>query len=338
MKTLFCTVCLIFLNLLLFPAKIIPLPELLKPELIQVDDTRLYVVEKASIYMYSLKDFKLLKKFGKQGEGPREFMTGGMTLGQLWLSVQPDALFLHSMNKISFFTREGEFIKEKKAAITHTPVMHPLGKGFVGPGFLTENKIKYWTFNIYDENLENLKELYRYERAYYQGRDIDILAVKTPDFALHHNKIYIADTIKTGAIRVFDHKGNKLDTLHPPYPKVTVTAADKKRILGNFAVGRRKAFYEQNKTKLKFPATFPAMRFMHVSDGKIYLMTYKRKEDKTLFLILDTKGKLPAETYLPVTDLEVRYYCPYTIRNNKLYHLYDNGDTEQWELLVTGIQ
>jgi hypothetical protein len=42
-------------------------PDILKPEFIQVDGDELFINEGPSIFIYSLKDFKLKKKFGKQG-------------------------------------------------------------------------------------------------------------------------------------------------------------------------------------------------------------------------------------------------------------------------------
>jgi len=44
----------------------------LVPEMIQVSGDELYVLEGATIYVYSLKDLKLLCKFGQKGEGPGE--------------------------------------------------------------------------------------------------------------------------------------------------------------------------------------------------------------------------------------------------------------------------
>jgi hypothetical protein len=67
-------------------------------------------------------------------------------------------------------------------------------------------------------------------------------------------------------------------------------------------------------------------------------MTYKTTDDKTQFLIYTTPGKFLGKVFLPVKDMEVRNFCPFTIKNNKLYHLYDNEDTEIWELQITTIQ
>ena len=65
----------------IFAARVIPFPELLSPELIRVDENKIYITEKANIYIYSKKDFKLVKKFGKKGAGPEEFKIGFANLG-----------------------------------------------------------------------------------------------------------------------------------------------------------------------------------------------------------------------------------------------------------------
>ena len=59
--------------------KVIPMPDLMKPQLILLDKTQMYITEDTSIFIYSLKDFKLIKKFGKRGEGPQEFIVNPQT-------------------------------------------------------------------------------------------------------------------------------------------------------------------------------------------------------------------------------------------------------------------
>lgn len=64
---------ILLLLLLLFAGcvhaqKIVPLPGLGKPDSITIDDQRLYITDQGTIALYSLEDFKLKKKFGRQGE------------------------------------------------------------------------------------------------------------------------------------------------------------------------------------------------------------------------------------------------------------------------------
>lgn len=50
----------------------ITLAGLNRPSAIEADQYRLFIVEDTSILIYSLEDFKLLKKFGRKGQGPGE--------------------------------------------------------------------------------------------------------------------------------------------------------------------------------------------------------------------------------------------------------------------------
>ncbi len=322
-----------------FSAKIVPFPDLLKPELIRVnkEENRLYITEGHNIYIYSLKDFSLIKKFGKRGEGPQEFLIGGATFGWLWIVIQPDHIFIHSMGKISFYSKEGEFRKETRIGIVHTPVFHPMENQFVGVGFYTENNTNYWATNIYDSNLKKVKEIYRYERGFYPGKPIDPYNIKTPDFYVYDNKIFVADTVKTGAIYVFDKNGNKLYSINPEYEKVKVTQMDIENSAYYYNIGAHKNFYNTYKNRFEFPRYFPAMRFMIIADDKIYVMTYKKKNDKTQFMILDLKGKLLKKVFLPVNGLDVQYYCPFEIKDNKLYHFVELEE-EGCELHITEIE
>ncbi len=317
--------------------QVVPLSDLLNPELVRVDENQMYITEGANIFIYSLKDFRLLKKFGKQGEGPQEFLVPRGVLGSMWLEIQPGDLFIHSMNKISYFSKQGTFLKEIKINLAQTSVMKPIENRLVGIGFPNEKGIRFWTINIYNPDLEIIKEIYRYERAFYPGRDINLLDIKMPDFCVYDKKIFVADTEKTGAIYVFDLNGSQLYSIKPGYEKVEITPGVEKRLRENSIASDRREFYEAYKNMIKLPKYFPPMRFMVAADNKLYIMTYKTTGDKTQFLIHSTSGKFLEKVFLPVKDLEVSYLCPFTIKNNKLYHLYDNEDTEIWELHITTI-
>ncbi len=56
-----------------FPELKGPLPEVMKPDNITVYENERYVVEGPEIY--SLKALKLIRKFGKKGEGPGELIS-----------------------------------------------------------------------------------------------------------------------------------------------------------------------------------------------------------------------------------------------------------------------
>ena len=74
MKRVFIILILIFILSGLTFSDSFPMEDLVKPSMITVKDNKLYVLEKTTISIYSIGDMKLISKFGKSGEGPREFM------------------------------------------------------------------------------------------------------------------------------------------------------------------------------------------------------------------------------------------------------------------------
>jgi hypothetical protein len=92
--------------------KIVPLPQLQKPNTLAVDDNQIYIADGTSLYIYSLKDFSLKKKFGRDGEGPQEFKR------KIYLiNIQHDYIVINSLGKVSYFAKNGKFIKEMKTLI-----------------------------------------------------------------------------------------------------------------------------------------------------------------------------------------------------------------------------
>ena len=75
----------------LLATKTIPLPELTNPAGILVEDDQIYITQFPEIFIYSLKDFKLKKTFGKRGEGPAEFK------GYARTAVYPGYIFVNSI-------------------------------------------------------------------------------------------------------------------------------------------------------------------------------------------------------------------------------------------------
>lgn len=47
--------------------------EVMKPGGMKISKDYIYITQGTTIYIYSISDYKLKKKFGKSGEGPKEF-------------------------------------------------------------------------------------------------------------------------------------------------------------------------------------------------------------------------------------------------------------------------
>ena len=85
----------------------------------------------------------------------------------------------------------------------------------------------------------------------------------------------------------------------------------------------------------------PLLHQYSVSDGKIYVTTNKKKDNKTEMVILDLKGRILRRLYLPLTSIRpergVLRYDLFVVDHEKLYELIQNGETARWELLITSL-
>lgn len=105
MRSLIILLLLLLTALLSFGDKIATFPDISAPVQLRVDDNKLYISEKASVFIYSLDNFELLKTFGGEGEGPREFKR------YAFLYPLPNHLLVNSVGKISYFKKDGTFVK-----------------------------------------------------------------------------------------------------------------------------------------------------------------------------------------------------------------------------------
>lgn len=337
-KIILISIVLVFLNSLMFGTKVIPLLDLLNPTSISLDKDQIYITEGIHIYIYSKKDFSLIKKFGKEGEGPKEFklfQPGGFPL---IIDVQTDDIIINSLAKISFFTKKGEYQREMKVAVGVFSGAHqPLGSGFAGIGFTQENKTIYRTIHITDENMKKVKDVYRIEHDFQQGKGFKV--VTNPyAFQTYQNKLFIGWENEF-VIHLFDEKGTKLNTINQKYTRFPVAENHKKKILEYYKTDpNTKLIYEALKDQMYFPKLFPAIRNMIIVDQKIYIQTFKQKKNMAEFYILDLKGKLLKKLLLPVKEQNPILIYPYTITDGKIYQLIENLDEEEWELHINNIK
>ncbi|MGD2088400.1 MAG: hypothetical protein PVH61_19645 [Candidatus Aminicenantes bacterium] len=346
---------LVFLLLLLLvkgfvlSTTVVPLTDFFNPDSITVDDRHVYITEFPTIYIFSLQDFKLKKKLGRQGEGPREFNRFAL------LSIHDDNLVVSDRNKVLYYTKDGDYLKEIKArSIMHWGV-RPIGNLFVGKSKIHENKIDFDTANIYDANLEKIKKIFM-TKFFFQieggGKKCDAIEIRGLQFQVFNDKVFFKRG-KHFIIDVFDRSGNFLYTIHHEFEKIKISEADKKRYHDYFKrVHPWKRMYESLiKKEIYFPEFFPAIQLFIVADDKIYVLTYKKENEKSEFVVLDLKGGLLKKVFLPFNQSDEWFHysltkatsqasthVTFTIKNGKLYQLIENEDKETWELHITNIE
>lgn len=316
----------------LIDGKVVRMPELLDPNTLMADSDRLYIADGTTIYIYSLSDFSLQKKFGREGEGPQEFKEKIYTLG-----IQGEHLTVNSVSKLSFFTKGGTFVDVKRP-LPQTIRFKPLKEKFTGVGLVVDvdQKTLFRTIDIYDAELKKEKEIARLEHEVQPGKGVKIFH-GTLSAAVSGNTIFSSGA-KHFVIHVYNEKGEKTLIIHRKYQRRKVTARDKNRLIEHLQTSPETREYYEILKPVQFAAYYPAIRELFAADGKLYALTWKSTAGETECYIFDFTGKLLDTVFLPVRSRDVVDFLPLTIHGGKLYQLVEDESREEWELHVTVIR
>ena len=331
---------------LLHPEKIGILPEIMMPNSITLSGDELYVVEGATIFVYSIESLELLRTFGKKGEGPGELRVTPAYLNKV--RVYSDHVMVEGVNKLVFFSREGKLIREikKKSGILQTI---PVGKNYAVNKLRIDNNTVYNGVSLFNPQLEEIKELYsipHIQQGQLPSAKIDML-LDYPSFRVYKNKIFVEKSTEGFLIDVFDVNGKKLYQISKNYQKTKISERFKDEISERFKEDPliKSIGWDTIKkgVKLTLPETFPAIQSMEISCDKIYIQTYKTSKNKDEeYIIMDLSGNTIRKTYLPkfknVTLIgSILGTKLYVLQDDKLIYLAENEKTEQWELFIEEI-
>jgi hypothetical protein len=315
------------------------LPDLLNPKTITVEGKQMYITDLESIYLYSLTDFKLQEKFGKRGEGPGEFKVNPIRF--ITISLLPDSVLVDSIGKITYFSREGKYLKEMKAPIFGGVI--PLGEKFVAYAPGQEQGVDYGVVSIYkagaNNSLEKEQEVYKFKFPFQRANvKIDpVNLIRFPMAYTHQNKIFIDDGLN-GKISVFDADGKPLNTIQLAGDKIPLEGKLKDEYVESFKTSPQyKPMYEMFKQRMEFSGYLPRIRDYRVIDNKIYILTYKREPGKGEFYIYESGGNFLKRVMVPFKEVSIIEFFPYTVKDNKIYQLVEDPDNEQWYLQVSGL-
>lgn len=334
MKKTVLIVTILLCGFFLYPEKVATLKDLSNPLVMQVDENQLYISDKANVLIYSLKNFKLRKKFGRAGEGPREFkIHPKMNLGSVTIDLSPDYIQVNSIGKFSLFTKNGKYLHEKRS-ISPMGSFRMLGEKYVGCNFVTYNGKSYKVTGIFDSTLQKVEKKLHGEKGWdFDGKKMDPFAARGGFFFIADNLIFIENEKKE--IFVFDETGKKTSAIKPAIEPVKVTESYEKRywdLIKN--TPGTKDLYQVLRDKLHFPEYFPTFRYFYVSNGKICVFTWRMKAGKTGIYIYDLKGKLEKKVYIPLVEQNAIMFFPNAYGNGKIYQIVENEDAEAWDLHV----
>ncbi len=315
-------------------AKIVPLPDLGNPGFILIDKDQFYISEGATVYIYSLKDFSLKKKFGKVGAGPEEFQVLPQAqFSNVELTVYNNNLYVFSFSKMSTFSREGKLVEEKKlkSIVWH---MVPWENYFAARGQVIDKGIVVNGVYIIGKKDSPPKEIYRETDFFQPQKSVKPIARRPPHYYVYNNNLYL-DEKEKGIIHVYNTDGKEIKAITHSYPKVKFTEKNKKEFVDYYMSDPIiKPQYEALEKLTEYPDYFPIICFHLAADNKIYVLTYEKSGGNQKFYVFDLKGKLIKSAMMPLRPLTPEQPYPFTIDGGKLYQLLDNEDSEQWELHI----
>jgi len=317
------------------------LPEVLNPENIQVRDNEVFVVEGATIYVFSTENLELIKKMGRKGEGPGELKVTPFLSNSM--SISGDQIIFDSIDKLVFFSREGNFIKEKKRSPQFTQML-PIKDNFIVRKRLLIEKKQFTSINLFDSKTGKIRELYKQEFS--AQRNLINMIPDSINIQVHEDKVFIEESPKGFFMEVFNHNGEKLYSIEKEIERIKLSKEDREGALNQLKVdpfikmqrGGWEGFKSQN--KMIFPDFYPSIQDFVISDNKIYVRTHKVLDGREEYIIMGLKGKILKRVFLPAVQkpsfteqmlgTNIKFF---SISRDKFYYLIEKE--EEWELHVT---
>ncbi len=274
-----------------------------------------------------MKDFKLVKKFGKAGEGPQEF--------NRFAAITPlkDKLLINSMNKLSYFTKDGKYIREIKTKGGFAFLYLPLGDKYVGRGIGNKDNTRYVSINLYDKNLNKIDTLLNQEDDNQFAKGSLKILNSSLNYMTFNDKLYLVNG-SDFEVKVYDSSAKEIMTIKRDYKREKFTEENKQAVFDVIKNSpQQKQFFDVIKKMAVFPKEWPAIASVFERDNIIYVSTFK-SSDKTKyeFFLFDANGKFIHSMYIPLKFQTALQPYPMSIKNGNLYQLIENEDDEEWEL------
>ena len=334
------------------PQRLGTLEEVLQPQLIKVHGQELFAVEDHEIFIYSLPDLKLKQKISRAGEGPGEFTLDPSR--SLNISVHANSILAQSRTKYIFFDRKGVMQREgrKRTAILQ---LYPLGDQFVVLRITNgEGGRQYFSLNIYNSEMKNVKELHRQKFFTFLS---EIHPMPDPlNFCVVNNQIYVEKSVEGFQIDVYNDRGDLVDSIQRDAPKIEVTDQAKEAALQELLniPSMQRVRQEQgqsgvtailNESKQVYPDYVPPIDNIIGDRDRIYVKTFQQTAKGVNWLVLDAKGRRLKETILPVAarpPFLIRLQGDknlYTVHDGTYYYLKNtpDGEDEIWEVFCMAL-
>jgi hypothetical protein len=293
-----------------FKKQLVEIDEVVVDPTLAVDESRIYLVDKyhCMIYIFDIKSGKKINAIGRKGEGPGEFRYISK------LDIKDDLIYVSSPPKISIFSRDGKFLKEKRTYVVGAEVggaFTPFVNNYIFTKFfydLKEHPYKvYICYLLLDKDLKEIKEIFRAPFNIPWKKDINKKPLRIfhdcRKEILYKERFYIGNTELGFYFAVFDIKGNKLYEIKKEYDKIPVTEEIKQKFF-NFHKALNPEEFNKMLThrEVHFPKYIPAFVNFFIDNDKIFIFKYPKPGAKGWFelIILDLSGNIIGQKMLPL--------------------------------------
>lgn len=325
----------IFLSLALLlnlqAAKLAVLEGVNRPDMLAVSDNYIYITEKTMVHIFSFKNYKPLKSFGSEGEGPGEFKISPFGPAMI-VSAARGRLVVNSLAKVSIFNEEGNYIKEFK--VPPNQVYLPFGESYVYSGIGKNEEGKaVMSVNLANDKFQKIAELYQTNFVVGAAMKFDF-PIDEFVFTTVGDNIYLVAGKQGFVIDVFDKKGQKVSTIKKEYQPLKLSPDYEKKTIHWFKTHPNwKNLYQMFEKRISFKSYYPPVYSIHGYKDRLYVMTHKKKGEDRQCILLDLQGKEIKQVYLPVPEVYGLGELPkFTFHNNAFYILKENEDEEVIEL------
>jgi len=314
------------------------LPDISRPSIFLVNHDKIYILEDATVYIYDIKNLKLIKKFGKAGEGPKEFKYDANDGRPMTMSFYKGKLIVNSTNKMSFFDLDGNYLSEKKIPVDR--ILFPVKDKYlgIGPTMNTEKKKQFLGFTLYSNDFKTADVIFLSD--FEMSNTVKILLPMTTYTynPVYKDKIYVNSKAEDFRIEVLNGDGKLEYAIKKEFAKIKMPGNFREEALEYFRTSPRyKRAYEFVKKVLQIREYYPQIRDIQIVDNHIYVLSFKRKGDLWELRKLDLKGNEKGLAYIPLTEYELISFYPvfYSIYKDKVYTLVEDEDEETWKVHVT---
>jgi len=241
-----------------------------------------------------------------------------------------------------YFSLNGDYIKENRIPNPNLYLFAPLGENFLSHKITNDQASSCYELSICTysekEGIRHKKVVYIYSFPHPSKKNNKSPYCPFGDFVKYSicgDRIFIPDSTRGMFAEIYDFNGNRLSQIRLNYEKIRVPEENKKKLKEKLeAIPAYRA--SEDMYYLDFPEYYPAFQYAALDNGKVYFLTFYKKGQMREIIITDWKGKFIKRSYVPaLNDIEI-VKC--AISDNKFYYLFENEETEEWELHVEDIK